>query len=197
DAVDFVNVVDHITGPDHIEPFSVLQENLQLLAVLQLANELERKGRCSGHRRDPAPVRRKTARAPRQSARRCQRTPASLLRDECSSRPRQVKGHADTPGQLGVGDAFTLKVHILDHHRWQLGQQRVQKAAQLRVAAPYRKQDLITRQLGFRVDAQGVLAARQVDFFLAGHGVDAVDGRRGVQLGRQCAMEFVQLLLGH
>ncbi|MNZ94490.1 hypothetical protein D3C78_1136010 [compost metagenome] len=71
------------------------------------------------------------------------------------------------------------------------------EAADLRVAATHRQEDLIARQLGLRVDPQGILTASQADAFGLGQAVDTVDDHGGLRLGRQLFVKVFQFTLGH
>ncbi|MNM75397.1 hypothetical protein D3C81_871810 [compost metagenome] len=73
----------------------------------------------------------------------------------------------------------------------------MQETPQLRIAATYRQQNLITGQVGLGVHAQGVFTPGQGDAFLGGQGVDLVDGHGGLGLGRQLAAKIVELALRH
>ncbi|MNN57982.1 hypothetical protein D3C81_1730000 [compost metagenome] len=90
-----------------------------------------------------------------------------------------------------------MQLKVFQHQGWQLAKQPLEEAANLRVTAAYRQHDLVARQLGFRVDAQGVFAACQADVLGTGQVIQALDQFAGLRLTGQLLTQGVEgLLLG-
>ncbi|MNP11659.1 hypothetical protein D3C76_1038560 [compost metagenome] len=88
-----------------------------------------------------------------------------------------------------------MQLEVFQHKGGQLLQQAFEKAANLRVAAAHWQHDLVARQLGLGINAQGILTTREADVLGAGKMVQALDQLAGLGLPRQLLAKGVQRLL--